>query len=367
MNKSSVRFNNCIIITTTITFISLLGGLWRCNANLVKDHSTQAVIPCCLPINAGVEYKIFDDVNSATIEESRYVDDLLIATQHGEFFVSNDGDTWQPSTFENVYPYDDGDMGSHSADNNVRFRIQDDRTGSGRRLLENTSDGSKAWRRRKALIRGTCDVVDPIEIVYHPEQREKIYALAKLVGVESNGTLAYYVSEDAGDNFALILPWTEGKLAISRDAPDVMYASGMRGSIVRSSNGGISWDLVSQNDEIRLDLVAQLALSKGLKGGALEEIKSSEYNKCLQLVIDRSDSRRIFAVTYKGILKSTDGGTSWCIMNLGSRTSGVRSIVLDHFKRDRMYAGTMDGLFKTNNGGCSWESVRLPVTRGKHH
>jgi len=191
-----------------------------------------------------------------------------------------------------------------------------------------------------------------------------IYALANIAGFGTQ-MLAYYVSEDGGDNFSLLLQWTEGELTISREQADVMYATGMSGSIVKSVDGGKLWDLVPHNDEIRMDLVLQLAFSKGLRGAAFEQIKSGQYNKCLQLAIDPNDSLRVYAVTYKGVLKSIDGGANWCIMNLGSRTSGVRSIVLDRRKSDTVYAGTLDGLFRTRDGGCSWEPVRLPVKRGK--
>ena len=66
----------------------------------------------------------------------------------------------------------------------------------------------------------------------------------------------------------------------------------------------------------------------------------------------------VYAGTYSGVYKTTDGGASWRASNAGISNVGVRSIAVDPLVKSTVYAGGDDRLYKTTDGGQSWNRVR---------
>ncbi|MEP7027143.1 MAG: hypothetical protein ABI960_00980 [Candidatus Eisenbacteria bacterium] len=118
-------------------------------------------------------------------------------------------------------------------------------------------------------------------------------------------------------------------IALLPTQPDLglFAATGTGGGVERSSNGGLTWAPVS-------DSTARL--------GAAEQIQ-----------IDAQDPQRIYVDELtRGVLRSTDGGTSWSTINRGLPDLQTRSLaVLDTLR----YVGTLGaGVFTTTLHDTIW-------------
>jgi photosystem II stability/assembly factor-like uncharacterized protein len=76
------------------------------------------------------------------------------------------------------------------------------------------------------------------------------------------------------------------------------------------------------------------------------------------LAIDPTNSQIVYAGTFYGVYKSTNGGTSWTPANSGMAGAYVLCLAIDPTSSQTVYAGTNGaGLFKSTNGGGSWSAV----------
>lgn len=80
----------------------------------------------------------------------------------------------------------------------------------------------------------------------------------------------------------------------------------------------------------------------------------------LALVIDPVTPSTAFAGTIgSGVLKTTDGGTSWTTANVGLATTNIVALAIDPSTPTRLYAATDLGVFKSIDGGQSWAAANL--------
>ncbi|MEM7112629.1 MAG: hypothetical protein AAF614_09350 [Chloroflexota bacterium] len=121
---------------------------------------------------------------------------------------------------------------------------------------------------------------------------------------------------------------------------NTVWAAGMPGGIIRSTNGGRSWSncWVEQTEAP----VVALALS-------------ANYSK---------DRVLLAATDGDGILRSTDGGRHWELSNFGLREFSVLDIVMAPLRGryEDVFAITESGLYASPNGGRAWRKVELDQT-----
>jgi photosystem II stability/assembly factor-like uncharacterized protein len=73
------------------------------------------------------------------------------------------------------------------------------------------------------------------------------------------------------------------------------------------------------------------------------------------LAFDPTDPDAVYASTYtNGVFRSTDGGQGWAPSNVGLASRGVLSLAHDPFAPGTLYAGSYAGLSKSTDGGASW-------------
>ncbi len=74
--------------------------------------------------------------------------------------------------------------------------------------------------------------------------------------------------------------------------------------------------------------------------------------------VDPQGSGTVFMGTISGgARKSTDGGSTWSVVNSGLTTTGVQALAMDASGPQTVYAGTGGGLFKTADGGATWQNT----------
>lgn len=96
------------------------------------------------------------------------------------------------------------------------------------------------------------------------------------------------------------------------------------------------------------------------------------------LVVDPRNSSTLYAGTNQGVLKSTNGGTSWIEVNKGLPDGSVNRLVIDPLTPSTLYAVMLTGstggipstgpfvtaIFKTTNGGGSWNALDTGLPAG---
>ncbi len=121
---------------------------------------------------------------------------------------------------------------------------------------------------------------------------------------------------------------------------NTIYVGAAAGGIWKSSNGGGSWNPLSDNNAVLgiSDIVV-------LDNGSTEIIYIATGDK------NAGDNYSV------GVLKSTDGGISWNVTGLDwTQSNGqlINRLLVDPDNSSVLYAATSVGLLKSTNGGDSW-------------
>ncbi len=162
---------------------------------------------------------------------------------------------------------------------------------------------------------------------------------------------------------------------VTKDSP--LYASGHPASggntgLIKSTDGGVTWQQVAKILEPPVDFHA-MAVSKnnpdmilGFDSGARGFFKTIDAGKTWTnlespeyisaLAISPNDSQLIFAGTGKGIFKSSDGGKTWAHLKTYNGLI-VQALAFDDDGILFASVGTF-GLVKSNDLGESWEDLQ---------
>ena len=219
--------------------------------------------------------------------------------------------------------------------------------------------------------------------------REGIVALALDAGSHSllkAYPRALYLSHNEGRDWAPIsLPRTieRGRIssvAISAHSATLLYVAGPGFGVLRSANGGRSWD--AKNGGLPSNAVAALTLHidqpdtlyaylprHGIfrsedAGDHWRLMDAGPRAKILQFVHSNMPGSMqtgwLFAATTTGVGRSMDCFCGW--RDAGGLGEPVRVVAYDPSEPRRVYAAAADGLFVSANGGEQWS--RVPSPRG---
>jgi len=123
---------------------------------------------------------------------------------------------------------------------------------------------------------------------------------------------------------------------------NIVWAGTSSGGLWKSTNGGTSW---TTNTD-KLDVMQSLGVT--------------------DLAIDPNNVNIMYMATGDamsgvtsslGVLKSTDGGTTWRTTGLSwtaNQTRRISRIIIDHSNSNTLYIGSSQGVWKSTNGGTAW-------------
>ncbi len=228
----------------------------------------------------------------------------------------------------------------------------------GKSWRERATDGGKSWTRMKGLILGIgVEIDEGGRSFYHPRKRLTLYKKSSVLGPEHR-LFGMFVSRDGGDTFRFMYEsGGSDVLAISHSNPDVMYGAGPGGSLLKSTDGGVFWDLVGQNDLIRKTRIRRSKAGEDTSGSPFDEL----HTRIDDIAIDPVDVNRVYLATSKGILRTENGGESWCLLgNTGITVANAyRNIVIVPTQPDVLFVGTYKGLMRSMDRGCHWEWIDI--------
>ena len=140
---------------------------------------------------------------------------------------------------------------------------------------------------------------------------------------------------------------------------NTLYVGAASGGIWKSPDGGTNWTQLGDNNAVLgvSDIVAYRPASSpdviyiatgDRDGGSMWSLGGGQYN----------DNYSV------GVLKSTDGGSTWNTTGLAFTASQKRTInrlLVLPSDNNTLYAATSAGLYQTINGGTNWTSLSAPA------
>lgn len=235
-------------------------------------------------------------------------------------------------------------------------------------------DGGERWQLLGRAGMTRDGVVTTILI--HPRTTRVLYASLWTLDPRRGGGV--FRSEDGGRTWAIA--GLEGQsvraLAMAPSDPNTLVAGTLDG-VYRSPNGGRTWARISPEGHEELRNFDSLAIDpadpdiiyagtyhlpwKTTDGGRLWVAIHQgmlDDSDVMSILIDRTDSRRVFASACSGIYRSDNAGTQWRKIQ-GIPFSARRTHVIRQHPIDPqiVYAGTTEGLWKSTNSGDTWRRM----------
>ena len=134
-----------------------------------------------------------------------------------------------------------------------------------------------------------------------------------------------------------------GRIASLAYSAGTIFVGTVGGGVWNSTDGGATW--TTHTDQV----------PTGLAIGALAVDPANP----LVVYAGTGEDNNCFDCFYgSGVLKSTDGGQSWSVLNPDGIFTGASfaSLVVDPRNDQKLYAGTDFGFFESVDGGVSWAS-----------
>ena len=174
-------------------------------------------------------------------------------------------------------------------------------------------------------------------------------------------------------------------LAIDPTNTSIMYMGTSAGEILKSVNGGQAWVtsyrisggvvkdiLIDPRDAktiyagtdkegiYKTTDAGQTWLSLGI--GLKSYIGSQQYR---QLIVDKATPNGLIFISKFGMLRSSDGGNNWNIVNLlpAQKSTTILTVAVNPKNSNEIYYATAGALVKSTDGGQTWSSKKLPYSR----
>lgn len=185
-------------------------------------------------------------------------------------------------------------------------------------------------------------------------------------------------SIDQGQTWDIVYTQTGGnivKIIADFYTPGKIYAATSLGTILQSTDYGNNWTILLQNDQSFLDLQMdnfdsrvlyaldkQNRIFKTLDSGANWQNISIEKDAPLKIKTDPTQANGLYILTKRGLLKSTDSGSSWqyittVIPENSSLNEQIRNITIDPQNGRNLFFTIGRIIYKSTDAGLNWETI----------
>lgn len=236
-------------------------------------------------------------------------------------------------------------------------------------------DGGDSWTQAKQLSAGAVT-----SIAVDPKNKCSVYATVgqrvwKTTDCSRTFASAYY---DARSNVGLT------DVEVDWFNSNTVYVGTSAGDLLKSADGGANWASIQRFEDkimkIYIDPSDSRILLVGLRDNGVwkssdagakwtqlkEGLKDLGNGRGLVTIAgDAKGNNTYFVAAKYGILKTTDGGTSWKALNLPTPPESViiYSLAINPANGNEIYYGTSSTFYRSLNGGANWTTKKLPTSR----
>ncbi len=182
-----------------------------------------------------------------------------------------------------------------------------------------------------------------------PQERVRDIAINPVIHTDVYAAIGtnVYKSVDGGASWEIVYTDTQAgnikRIVIDWYNTNRIFAATTIGSILVSEDGGINWKVVFQVNE-----------------------------PIMELTIDRSDSRIVYALELDhDIHKTSDGGATWTSIiddeyreQSGKLSTRVKQLTLDVNNSKTVYVSSSQGISRSTDGGETWVPLSTLIERG---
>ncbi|MBI5866048.1 MAG: hypothetical protein HZB38_16390 [Planctomycetes bacterium] len=313
---------------------------------------------------------------------------IYIASASGGVWKTTDfGATWVPLTDE-LSTLNHGVLGIDPQNPDTIYAGTGEyTTGSGGDGLFRSTDGGLNWTRiaTAGQVGANCS-----KVVVDPSNPLRVFV---------SGSAGIVRSVDGGATWATVLGGSCSDLVINRTTPIVMFAGRHNDGIYKTVDGGDTWNRLSSGlpstDVHRIVLAISRSTpatlyaaiingSAGLRGfykttnsgGAWTQLTSTPdfprpqgwYDCCV--IVDSSSANTVYCggvfpdYAVAGIIKTTDGGTTWTDITRGSIAGQVHPDIQTFAigPTGTLWVGCDGGVWKSSNGGQTWFNMNATLS-----
>ena len=172
-----------------------------------------------------------------------------------------------------------------------------------------------------------------------------------------------------------LLPVGPALLVVDPVNQDVVYAAGKNGKdLFKTTNGGVSWSLVTVPDTSVVEAIAidpsntsriYLGTGQGFyrstdNGATWASIAVDQTPGVSAIVINPQTPSNLFAVSSPGrVFASTDFGSTWAL-SFNHANGGLQGLAIDPLNPLNIYATSgYTGVYKSSDGGHSWSQTPI--------
>ncbi|MFA5413002.1 MAG: YCF48-related protein [Patescibacteria group bacterium] len=238
-----------------------------------------------------------------------------------------------------------------------------------------TTDGAESWFTAGSLAGGRINAVAP-----DAKDKCNVYAAA--------GNKIFKTSDctRSWQNIYVDTRADQAVTALAADSytPSIIYAGLSGGDFLKSTDSGASWTVTKRFENQVMKILVNFydtriiyvgtqgrGVWKTTDGGANWTDLSEKLNQFdgardyKNLILDFSKRDSLILASRYGLLRSSDGGSSWQAINLLTPPGSVDiySLAANPQNGNEIYYGTTSTLYKTSDGGSKWVTKKLPTTR----
>lgn len=193
---------------------------------------------------------------------------------------------------------------------------------------------------------------------------------------------AIYKSADRGASWIQVYNEPTGQIAVTvlafdRSDPRIMYAGLSSGAVLKSGDGGDTWNSLAVFDarvveiSVSQNLLYGLTLAGGLNrsvdGGRtwakLAFSQSPTYFN--DLYLDPANSSDLYVATSLGLYRSEDAGVTWNKLSVPAtpEVTDVTAVAVNPGKKNQIFTAIRSTVYRSDDGGRNWRTVQLPTNR----